>query len=152
MSDKQTLNREGLQRHRNRGVTLIELMIVVVIVGILTAIAYPSYTQYVLRAKRSEAKALLADVASRMERYYFDNNTYTTDLTQVGYNVANPPSAEGHYTAASIAGIDGAGTIATSYTLRVTTVGYTDAQCGYLEQTSKGDHRSELGTPATCWN
>ena len=43
-------------RKHMRGITLMELMIVVVIIGILTAIAYPSYRQYVAKAKRNEAK------------------------------------------------------------------------------------------------
>ena len=53
---------------RERGVTLIELMITVVIVAILAAIAYPSYTQYVLRSHRTAAKTALHDMASRQER------------------------------------------------------------------------------------
>jgi type IV pilus assembly protein PilE len=59
-----------------RGVTLMELMIVVVIIGILTAIAYPSYTQFVERAKRTEAKALLLQIAIDQERFYLQNSIF----------------------------------------------------------------------------
>ena len=59
-----------------RGVTLLELMIVVVIIGILTAIAYPSYRQFVERAKRTEAKALLLQIAIDQERFYLQNSTF----------------------------------------------------------------------------
>ncbi len=59
-----------------RGVTLLELMIVVVIVGILTAIAYPNYQAFVARAKRTEARALLLEIAISQERFYLQNNTY----------------------------------------------------------------------------
>ena len=59
-----------------RGVTLLELMIVVVIIGILTAIAYPSYTRFVERAKRTEAKALLLQIAIDQERFYLQNSTF----------------------------------------------------------------------------
>jgi type IV pilus assembly protein PilE len=68
-----------------RGVTLMELLIVVVIIGILATIAYPSYRQYAARAKRTEAKAALLQIASMQERHYLQNNTYTTDLNNLGF-------------------------------------------------------------------
>ncbi len=71
-----------------RGVTLLELMIVVVIISILTAIAYPNYREYVIRAKRTEAKAALLQIATNQERFYLQNNTYTTNMTNLGFPVA----------------------------------------------------------------
>jgi type IV pilus assembly protein PilE len=68
-----------------RGVTLLELMIVVVILGILTAIAYPSYRQFIERAKRTEARALLLRIAVDQERFYLQNNTFGT-MTQLQYD------------------------------------------------------------------
>jgi len=68
-----------------QGVTLLELMIVVVIVGILAAIAYPNYRDFTARAKRNEAKAALLKLAINQERFYLSNNTYTTDLTDLGF-------------------------------------------------------------------
>ena len=58
---------------RQRGMTLIELMIVVVIVAILSAIAIPSYRSYVLRVNRTDAKAALTTAASFMERCFTRN-------------------------------------------------------------------------------
>ena len=75
-------------RRYMRGVTLMELMIVVVIVGILTAVAYPSYRQYAAKAKRNEAKAALLQIATLQERFYLQNNTYTTDMTNLGFAAA----------------------------------------------------------------
>ncbi len=71
-----------------RGITLLELMIVVVIVSILTAIAYPNYREYIIRAKRTEAKAALLQIATNQERFYLQNNTYTTNMTNLGFPVA----------------------------------------------------------------
>jgi len=76
-------------RKKMRGVTLMELMMVVVIIGILVSIAYPSYRQYVAKAKRNEAKAALLQIATRQESFYLQNNTYTTDMTNLGFGGAN---------------------------------------------------------------
>lgn len=72
-----------------RGVTLTELMVVVVIIGILTAIAYPNYREYAARAKRNEAKAALLQIATNQERFYLQNNSYTTNMTSLGFPVAS---------------------------------------------------------------
>ena len=105
-------------RPRLAGITLIELMIVVLIVGILASIAYPSYQSYVTRARRTDGKGLIMDVAGRLERYYYDNNVYTTDMTDLGYAGASPESDNKFYTASVAAGPSG--NINTSYTIRVT--------------------------------
>lgn len=76
-------------RNNARGVSLIELMIVVAIVGILAALAYPSYRQYAARAKRTEAKEALIRIAQLQERHYIQNKTYTTDMTRLGFPVAS---------------------------------------------------------------
>lgn len=59
-----------------RGFTLIELMIVVVIVGILATIAYPSYTRYMIQARRSDGQAALLRVAAAQEKFFADCNWY----------------------------------------------------------------------------
>ncbi len=85
-------------RRYMRGITLIELMIVVVIVGIMAIVAYPNYREFAARAKRTEAKSMLLQVASMQERFYLQNNTYTTDLTALGFpNAANQVSDSGSY-------------------------------------------------------
>lgn len=60
----------------HRGFTLIELMITVAIVGILAAIAYPSYQQHVLKSWRTNAASCLLELANRMERRYTGSSTY----------------------------------------------------------------------------
>ena len=73
-------------RKHMRGITLIELMIVVVVVSILAAVAYPNYRDYAARAKRNEARAALLQVATNQERFYLNNNTFSTDMTDLGFS------------------------------------------------------------------
>ena len=74
--------------HTMRGITLIELMIVVVIIGFMAVIAYPNYREFAARAKRNEAKAALLQIATNQERFYLQNNTYTCDMTRLGFSAA----------------------------------------------------------------
>ncbi|WP_372766862.1 type IV pilin protein [Pseudoalteromonas sp.] len=66
------------------GFTLIEMMIVVAIIGILTAIAYPSYVAYLYKGSRAEAMSSLLDIANRQEQFYADNHRYTSALGDLG--------------------------------------------------------------------
>jgi type IV pilus assembly protein PilE len=79
------------------GVTLIELMTVIVIVGILAAIGIPSYRQYTMRANRTEAKSALLRLAANQERFYLQNNTYTANVAALGFDAAGN-SENGVYT------------------------------------------------------
>ena len=63
---------------KHKGFTLIELMIVVAIVGVLAAIAYPSYQEYIARARRADAKTVLLENAQFLERFYTQNGSYLT--------------------------------------------------------------------------
>ena len=72
-----------------RGLTLTELMIVIVVLGILVAVAYPSYRDFAARAKRNEARSALLQIATNQERFYLNNNAFSDDLTDLGFPVAN---------------------------------------------------------------
>lgn len=145
LSDK----RPGMARIA--GFTLIELMMVVAVVGILAAIAYPSYQDYVTRAKRSDGKNALLEMASRQERFYFDNNTYTTDPTDLGYS-ADPASSPDGYYSISITD-DPTDDIATGYTLTATPAApFSDPDCGNLTLNSRGvQGRSGTEIMDRCW-
>ncbi len=88
---------------RLKGFTLIELMIVVVIIGILAAIAYPSYTQYVIKTNRVDAQAEMVKVAALLQKYRVLNSTYLkvdgTPLTLADLGVSSnyPDSAKPMY-------------------------------------------------------
>lgn len=81
---------------KQKGFSLIELMIVVVIVGILAAVAIPSYQNYVVKGNRAAAQAFMMDVASREKQYLLDARVYATDLATLG--VTAPADVSKHYT------------------------------------------------------
>lgn len=85
------------------GVTLMELMIVVVIVGILAAIAYPNYREFAARARRTEARALLLEISANQERFYLQNNRYGT-MGELGYG--DPMITEGGTYSVTVNGPD----------------------------------------------
>ena len=78
------------------GFTLVELMIVVAIIGVLSAIAFPSYNSYMKKSGRADAKVGMSKLADKQERYYLQNNTYTNLFTAAGLNTSNI-SEEGYY-------------------------------------------------------
>lgn len=73
-------------RHRSRGFTLIELMVVLVVVGILAAIAVPQYSAHVARTNRAEAKAALMGAAQWMEQRFSANGTYCSTAADCSTN------------------------------------------------------------------
>lgn len=76
--------------HKCGGFTLIELMIVVAVIAILAAIAYPSYQDSVRKSRRADAKGVLLEAAQWMERFYTENNRYDQNRAAPPVAVALP--------------------------------------------------------------
>jgi type IV pilus assembly protein PilE len=135
------------------GFSLIELMIAVAVVGILAAIAVPSYQAYMTKTNRTEAQTSLVTLASSMESYYTENHTYAT-ATINGLNGTNQtPNA---YYTLSITNLTGS-----TYTLNATPNGgqaTRDTLCQTLTLTqagtkgiANGPSGAPTGTAADCW-
>jgi type IV pilus assembly protein PilE len=133
-----------------RGFTLLEVMIVAVIVGVLAAIALPSYNSYVKRTNRSQAKQFLEDIANRQEQYRLDQRAYTTTLGSTGLGLTTPTDVALNYTfAADSSGNDCNGTAiaAPAYVWKATPVsGGAQATDGTLCLDSAGNK-----TPTDKW-
>jgi type IV pilus assembly protein PilE len=82
------------KRAHQIGFTLIELMVVVVIVAILAGIAYPSYREYVIQSRRSDAMNAITRTANQLEKFYSYCNTYTTSVAG-GWPATCPPAGAG---------------------------------------------------------
>jgi type IV pilus assembly protein PilE len=143
-------------RNRMTGVTLIELMIVVVIVAILASIAVPSYRSYVLRSHRVDAKTALLNLAAAQEKFYVQNNTYATNsqLTTAPPNGLglSATTERGWYTIAIANGANAAGFSATatatgSQTADDDCATFTINQLGQKTATKSGG-----GASTVCWN
>ncbi|MGY6276209.1 type IV pilin protein [Methylomonas sp. MgM2] len=137
----------------HNGFTLIELMIAVAIVGILASIAVPSYTDYIDRANRSDAKAILLENAQFLERNYTENNRYHKDSAgnDVGLPVTVSPKS-----GTTLYNISVSNFSASTYTLTATPVsgGRMDGdECGALSVNQLGQKsvaNATLGAD-TCW-
>jgi type IV pilus assembly protein PilE len=144
-----------MKKRLHKGFTLIELLIVVAVISILAAIAFPSYKAYVVRAKRAAARTAIQNMAQQQERYFTQNNGYLSVVSGSGtiasgwVNYVGDTYATRFYdltttvTAATT-------TLAAAYTISAAPAnGWTDATCGTLALTSAG--LQSPTSPSDCW-
>ncbi len=134
---------------QNKGFTLIEILIVIAILGIIAAIAYPSYLDSVVKARRSDARTALLDLSQRIERFYSENNTYTGAAAAVG---GTPQMSDENWYQVTI-NVTGGGT---GYTLTAAPQGQQatrDTFCQSFTYNNLGQEGTTGGswTAAQCW-
>ena len=143
----------AMSRARSQGVTLIELLIVIIIVGILGSIAMSAYRNYVMRANRTEARMALLAIQTAQEKWFVQNSQYAQDIATL---VAPPPGGLGIALTAGGVTTGGNYTISftlatpTAYTVQAATTGaqVNDTACPTL---SIDQNATRTPTASTCW-
>ena len=94
-------------RFNIKGLTLVEMLIVVVIIGVLSAIVIPSFSGYMEQTRRSEGRGLLLEVIQKQHRFFVENSTYTRDFRDLGYDHSSWISSANDYYRVGSADCDG---------------------------------------------
>jgi len=131
------------KQHKSYGFTLVELLITVAIIGILASVAYPSYTDFVIRSNRSEGLRELLRYANLQEQVFVDSRSYASDMKGLGESTATIKTESENY----IISVQ-AGSTATTFTLQAVAQGNQGNDTGCKTLTV-----DQIGTkgPTICW-
>lgn len=140
-----------------QGISLIELMVALVIVAIISSVAYPSYQSHMAGTRRADAQAVLMEAAQYMERFYTENNRYDQDTS--GTAVALPAQLAESPRDVGLKSYDIAvqASTASTYTLRATPKNNQTGD-GFLELTNSftkawdGDNSGAIGAGESTWS
>lgn len=145
--------------HPDRGFTLLELLITITIIGLLAAIALPSYGDYVLRSNRTVARTAMMRIVGQQEGYYSDRKQYAATLPTLSTDYASATmylKRDGAFQGASSTDAIYAVTLtdasATAYSVRAVPVNAQarDSRCGTLTYSSTGT-KTASGSATDCW-
>ena len=131
-----------------QGVTLIELMVVISVVGILSTIAYNSYSEQSLKGKRADGRAMIQEVMAAEERYYTERNLYTITSSDMGFPGGVLKSSHKTHTIAIEVGPTGS--LATSVQVTATSI-TGDTDCATMTLTSTNVQSGTGTQPSACW-
>lgn len=126
---------------RQQGFTLIELMIVVAVVGILAAVAYPAYIDQIRKSRRAEVQATLMNISARQQQMLLDTRSYATTVGAL--NITLPNSVQQTY---AVTMSVGTATMPTFSVIATPSGAQAADKCGVLSINQIGTR-----TPATCW-
>lgn len=128
---------------KTSGFSLVELMVSVAIIGIISAVAYPSYVDYIAESTRSDGLGAVMRVANLQEQFYLDNRQYTADMTQLNLGADPFVTEQGDYSVDTTVAADGSMTVIAS---ALGTQATRDSECNVMKLTSEG-----VKSPAECW-
>jgi type IV pilus assembly protein PilE len=129
-----------------RGFSLIELLIAMIVVGIISAVAYPSYLSFITKANRTEAQRELLRLANIQEHYYVNEGKYASSLMILGFERSEYQTASGRYEIYILASSD------THFNLTAIAKGSQRNNDKHCIEMSINEVGERTGSSVFCWN